>query len=258
MIIIISELYNKHNYLNKDIKFINNESIIEYDMKNAGINILLYNNILNDNDFKKLMSLSKLDRNISVGKFLKNNPDVNEFLINEFINIRKDFFNLNNIEDNNVLSIKKDAVVLINKTASVTKLNDFYEFLPKEKSNSYININNKEHYYNIENNLLITKGYSEEVKMFQKDYIFKFLSECLLLLSVHNKDNLFEKCIVFKDNYVKKNLDFGYYKDIYLNKYIFQINSYLFEKLVVDKELLTYCNINNNLNFIIELFNTIL
>lgn len=253
---LVSSLYKKHNYLNKCITFINNSMIVEYDMHNAGLSILHHNGIIDDENFNYLQSLDKLQKNITVGKFLRDNSDANDFLVQEFVNVRKEFFTQNNINDDSVLAIKKDAIFLINKSPHVLKLNDDYEFIKKNIYNSYININGKEHYYSMNDDILDTKGYSKEIKEFHKNYLFKFLKECLKIKMPNNDYLLTEKLLVFKNEFVEKSLDIGYYNDILFGGYLVDIcgNVYTVPNISNTENVI----INNNLNFLLELINKIL
>lgn len=256
---INTNIYKKHNYLNKEIDFINNASIIEYDMKNAGLSIIYHNNILSKKDYDYLMSLDKLEKNVKVGKFLRDNPDINNFLMEEFINIREIFFDLNSIKEEEVLSIKKDSITLINKFPNYLIIDDFYEFRNKGSYKSYININNKEHYLDNSNNLLITKGYSQEIKDSHNKYLFNFIKKCLKYKIINNEDQLFEYCIKFKDDFIKFNLNKEYYLDIINSKYLFKIFDKIYYLDDIDEELNKKdLFINNNLSFIIECINKIL
>lgn len=255
---MVSKLYEKHNYLNKDIDYINNMSIIEYDMKNAGINILRHNNIISQSEYDKLNELPKLEKNILVGKFLKNNKDINNFLINEFVNVRKELFELNDIDDSSVLSIKKDAIYLVDKVLHTTKLNDFYEFKSKNEYTSYININGKEHYFNDFSGVLDVKGYLTGVKERQDQYMFKFLRNILKNNSFKNKDRVFIDLIEFKDDFINCRLENEYYYDLYLGSYIFKLNTILMKLDNIDEELKLLCDKSSNLSFILSLINLIL
>ena len=47
-------LYEKHNYLNKSIRHIINEKLTEYDIKDAGFNIIKRDKLLDYKMIKKL------------------------------------------------------------------------------------------------------------------------------------------------------------------------------------------------------------
>jgi hypothetical protein len=252
-----NNLYLKHNYTNRNIVYLKNNYITEYDMSNAGINILRYNNVFSQEDYDRLNSMGKLEKNILVGKFLKNNPQISEALMNEFINIRKELFEANDIGDDDILSIKKDAVFVINKKMDNLKLNEFYEFQEKNRYDSYISIDGKEFYHKPER-IFDVKGFSKSVKKFHEDWLFKKVEEFVYLDGMNEKDLLFQQLIEFKYDFLNRDLPKEYYFDVVAGNYLFNANEKMLYLEDISEDLKEYCFINNNLNFIVNLINTIL
>lgn len=255
-------LYKKHNYLNKDIKFINNSRIYEYDMKNAGLSILKHYKLISLSQYNNLMeNYDKHSRDVIVGKFLRKNKKVSERLMELFIDCRGQFFEDNQISNEEVLSIKKDAIFLINKKPIVTRLNEDCMFRLKHEYNSYIYLMNKEFYYNLSKDELDIKGFSDEIKDFHSEYLFKFVKECLKLKIMNQEDELFIKLLEFKDDFINKRLNINYYKDLITNTFIFENKKFgiMYETdYLNENDSRDYLLIDNNLNFIIELINNIL
>lgn len=256
------KLFEKHNFLNKDIKYIKNSVINEYDMKNAGPSILLHNELISQKEYDKLMKMDKHTRSVVVGKFLRKNSDISEALMEGFVEMRKEFFELNEIEDIDVLSVKKDAIFLINTIPKVTQINEHCLFRLKNEYTSYLNIRNKEFYYNDLTEQFDVKGLSKEVIESQKDYFLKFIKECMKLGCQGKKDELFIKFLEFKNSYIEKELDTEFYRDLSINKFVFSYN----EKYVLTLDNLKnislkddkYLSINNNLNFLLEMISDML
>lgn len=251
-------LYSKHNYTNKNIAYLRNNIVREYDMVNAGINILKHNNVFTQEEVDKLNSMSKLEKSIKVGKFLKKNPNINEALMDEFIKIRKELFEKNGIEDDDILSIKKDAIFVINKKLNHLQLNDDYIFKEKNKYSSYMYIDGKEFYYDSKRKELDVKGYSKVVKEHHKDYLFKDLAELIYFDTNGDKDSAFKKLIELKHDFVQRELPIEYYLDITQGTYVFELAGNMFGLDNIDESLKQQCNISNNLNFIIRMINILL
>ena len=252
------KLYEKHNYLNKNIEHIKSGYIIEYDMKNAGLEILYANNIFNEKEYNILMSLDKLNRSITIGKFLKNHQDINDFLINQFIEVRKELFELNDINDYSVLSIKKDAVFLIDTKLKYTTLEKNYKFIKKNEYSNYLYLMNKEHYYNVYEDKLDLKGYNKLCIVHQENYIFKELKKIMQLDYYNRKDDMFLLLINLKEDFLNRNLEKEYYYDLILNKYLFSICNRNFSLDFINDDLKKYVLYNNNLKFITEVINRVL
>ena len=79
----MNHLSQKNNYTST-IKYIKNTIITEYDMESAGLNILTELGYFSEDERNRLLSINKLDRNIIIGKLLRNNPKMVEGLENGF------------------------------------------------------------------------------------------------------------------------------------------------------------------------------
>lgn len=258
------KLFEKHNYLNKNIKYIKNATIREYDMKNAGLSILKHEELISEEEYNILMNkYEKQERNIIVGKFLGKNEDISIELMKGFQRARQEFFDINNINESDILSIKKDAIFLINCIPDVEQVNEDYLFRLKNEYTSYINIRQKEFYYSIFNDKLDIKGFDKEIIDNQKDYLFKFLKECLKLDADGMNDKLFIKLLEFKNDFLEKKLPKEYYRDISTNSYLFAYRknnlNFLSMKEIDDNTFRNpFLYLDNNLNFIIELISNLL
>jgi len=252
------KIYEKHNYLNKELEYIRSGTIIEYDMRNAGVEILYGNKIFNKDNYDTLMKLDKLDRSIVVGKYLKEHPKVNDFLIKSFVKIRQELFEKNNIQDDDVLSIKKDAIFLIDREIYNLKLDKGFEFIKKNEYQVYINLFNKEFYYNLYENRLDIKGFGKKIKEHHENFLFKELKEVLKSSYYNDIDGTFLKLINFKDDFVNRTLRKEYYYDIGEGDYLINLLNNMYKLEDIDETLKKEIFINNNLQFIIEMCNKVL
>lgn len=252
-------LSSKHNYTNKEIKYIKNGVITEYDMKNGGPSILKHKKLITDEEYDYLMSLDKLTCNIEVGNWLKDNKEVSIELMNGFREAREELFEKNDIQDDEVLSIKKDAVFLINKTLEKEQLNPDYLFRKKNQYTTYINLNNKEFYYNIFNDKFDIKGFSDKVLEKQNDHLFKFIKDIIKKDSDNLKDEVFLDLLEFKNSFIKKELPKEYYYDVVIGGYLFTYQKNYLQLDEINDELLTnnYLSIDNNLNMILTLISNL-
>jgi len=240
------------------MKYIKSSSIVEYDMKSAGMNILYELGYINEEKFKQLKSMNKYKRNVEIGLMLRKNRDMNEALIKGFEYARQMFIVNNNIQDHEILSIKKDAIYVINKLVTNLDVTDNIKFVKKKEYDTYINIMNREHYINLQQNDIDVKGYREGVFEHHINYMIKFLYDIIKMDSQMDKESIVEELTIFKHRYITFDLPRGYYKDIINNKYIIDME---FDTLTIDnigesnKEILNY---NVNLKFILEVINALL
>ena len=213
-------LYEKHLYRNEDIEYLVNVDIIEYDLKSAGFNISKTFKLLDEKTIKRLEILDKKSRQIELGLLIKNDKEFGKRLNDGFAEARKRFFELNNLQDENVISIKKDAIFTTVRCFN-TKVGEYLNFVEKNTYTSYYNINNIEFYYS--KNHLHVKGISDDLLEKHKEYMLEFLSH-LFYLNETSTEKMRNKFIMeFIKYYKSKQLDIGYYRE--LNRYsVYRLN----------------------------------
>lgn len=204
-------LYEKHNYLNKDIEYLINQEITEYDIKSAGFNLIKKYKLLDQKKIQHLESLDKKRRQITIGLYQKDNKEFKESLNEKFVEIRKMFFEANDIKDDEVLSIKKDAIVTLKKCFNTTF--DNIEFVDKNVYSSYFYINKFEFYVN--DKRLDLKGISDEKLKLHEPYMIDFLYKIFRLLEMNtNKKYIIDNLREFISFYKDKRLHIGYYREL--------------------------------------------
>lgn len=204
-------LYEKHNYLNKDIEYLINTEIIEYDIKSAGFNIIKRYKLLDDKKIKHLESLDKKRRQITIGLYQKNSPEFREELNEKFVDIRKLFFEANDLRDDEVLSIKKDAIITLRRCCNTTF--DNIEFVDKNVYTSYFYLNKFEFYIN--DKVIDVKGISDDKLKLHKNYMLDFMYKIFRLLETNpNKTYIIENLKEFISFYKDRRLHIGYYREL--------------------------------------------
>ena len=107
---MVSDLYKRHFYVNKSIDSLVNNEIIEYDMKSADISIIESKGLISEEEIKLIKSLPKKVRNTKIGKMQKHNKELVKELNKGFTEYRKLLIETNEIDDSDIISIKKDAI----------------------------------------------------------------------------------------------------------------------------------------------------
>lgn len=252
-------IYKRHNYTRRDLKYIKNTSIIEYDMSNAGINILFNKGFLKQDMVDHLNKMNKLTKNITVGKMLQKNPEWNKVMMEEFIKIRKYFMEINNLTDDDILSIKKDAMFIINKKPKNLVLSENYIFREKGTYDTYLNLKNKEFYVNIYEGKFDVKGFSKEALEVQEDHFINFIITSLVL-DREDRFKMFEHIKTYRTLFLNYDLDVENYYDLDDNGYLYKYgkDSVVAVRSDFPPKNKKTCIFNNNYEYLIELINTLL
>ena len=112
----MNELYKKSLYTIK-AKWLIHE-IFEYDISKANISILLQYGYISPTEYNMYAQMSRMQRQIAIGR-LQKIPMYNQALSNGFEMARKELVVQNSINEDDIVSIKKDAMYVM-KRLSVT------------------------------------------------------------------------------------------------------------------------------------------
>ena len=112
-----------------------NSSIIEWDMKRAGLNLIKEFKLLPENLILELEDMPKKDADIKIGKLQIKDKEFSKNLEKAFTDVMNHFLEVNNIDKEfDVLSIKKDACFVINKKITQSTCGEYIKFIPKNES----------------------------------------------------------------------------------------------------------------------------
>lgn len=213
----ISFLYERHNYLNKNIEYLINTEIIEYDIKSAGYNIIRHYKLMENDDISKMEKMNKKRRQIFIGKKIRKDKKLSKRISECFVDIRKQFFDENKLTDTDILSIKKDAIYTLRR-CRVLKFGDV-EFVDKNIYTSYYYLNKKEFYYNSFTETLDVKGISDEMLEYHREFILDFLSKLFKAFEISDQKYIIRVLRDFMFHYKNKDLPVGYYRELNADSY---------------------------------------
>ena len=142
---MMSELYMKDNYLNKNIEILFNKKIVEYDLKSANTSLCREYKLLPEDKIKEIEDKPKSERVKIIGKLMRKDKKFNQGLRDAFIDIRRRFFKENNIQDGDILAIKKDAIFCFDNVEYTNF--GHCTFSEKNTYTSYMYVNRFEFYY---------------------------------------------------------------------------------------------------------------
>lgn len=213
----ISQLYLRDTYLNKNIPFLFNRVIIEYDLKSANTSLCKEYNLLPKEEIDKIEKKNKKGRVVTIGLLQKKDKKFKEALKLAFIDIRKRFFIDNNIKDEDILSIKKDAIFCLKEV----QYTDFgkCKFVKKNVYTSYMYLNKLEFYYNSkgislgDGGIIDVKGIDDEIVKKHQDFMLKFFKNAFKHFESSDQKTIFNFLKRFIDKYKNLELEVGYYRE---------------------------------------------
>ena len=213
------------------ITFLVGRNIREYDISKANINILLYFGIIDQKTYDYLYNLPRMERQVKVG-IMQKNYEVSSALSNGFREMRTLFCTKNNIEENEILAIKKDALYIIDKVPQYTKFRNV-EFLCKNLYTSFYYIGGLELYYNSKYEILDVKGISDNILRYHEHYMKDFLMYMFSLIEKRDYESAISDLNNFRNDYLNLKLSPGYYREfdnrsLYCTKYKYNgLNSFI-------------------------------
>ena len=221
---MISELYNRDMYLNKNIDILSNKTIIEYDLKSANTSLCREYELLPEKQIEAIEDMPKNERVKKIGKLMRKDKKFNEGLKKAFKDIRKRFFIANNIEEGDILSIKKDAIFCLDYQEH-TKFGACV-FSEKNIYSSYMYLNGCEFYYkrNLDNSFkLDVKGIDNTIVEKHNGFMNNILAYIFQLVETSDKQEQLTFMKNFIDKYKHLKLEVGYYRE-YNQESIIRLN----------------------------------
>lgn len=211
---------------NQAITFLTNASIQEWDIAHGNTSIMEAYHLVSQDIIDELNSLDKKQRVIRVGILQTKIPDLKTQMEDAFDDAINEFLKANHLEkDDDVLSIDRDAVHVINANVKVTNFKGAITFRPKHDYNAFIRIGGTE-FYQDANGSIATRGFmgdQTDDKKALRDHVyakleggtFAFIKELFEVSASCNmrREPIFkflkEFCTLYKD----RALDKEYYRE---------------------------------------------
>ncbi len=257
----ISNPFYDKTYFTAPIDYIISSYIREYDISKANANVLFLKGAISKEQYNHLMSLDGNSRYISVGLLQKNKPEISACLKEGIKEMRYLFLTSNNLTMNDILSIKNDAIFIINKIPMITKF-DNIEFVNKNIYTSFykLGVGKIEIYYlyDMVNNIehIDVKGIKDEKIILHKNYFLEFLLVLFNSAQIESLRDTINLLITFYESYLKLELDIGYYREFNAES-LFSIKrigvSSIYKADFLGEDSKSYIDISCNLNILREL-----
>lgn len=211
-----SDLFRKRTYL-APIEYCI-DRITEYDIRHANVSVMRqYSSLLSTEVLDKLDNLGS-QRNIEFGKLIRDSSigqEISKALAKGIIQAKHELFKANGILDQDVLSIKNDAVFIIGRRLKTTTFG-YITFAQKNVYAAYMALGKLEFYYDKKNDEIAVKGLSNEVleETDHKNGMLLFLKTVFNYLIVNNKDGLRKYLREFAADYKSLDLPYQYYREL--------------------------------------------
>ena len=237
-----------------------NSSIVEWDVKRAGLNITKNFSLLSDKKIEELEKMEKMECDIAIGKLQIKDREFSKNLEQKFTDVMNAFLEANDIDkDLDVISIKKDACFTINKNVTKFKFGNYIEFVPKNEYHAYLYIKPFEIYFKRDNTIDIKgltsdKNTRNKILDIHKDGIVNLLQTIINLAESTNMNKYKINSFLhrFVNMYKRKELDYDFYREFNIEsrfRYQFLGNETMVDN--IDDSMLEKVNIEYNYTKII-------
>ena len=206
-------LYERDNWLDTRVEKLVNKQIIEYDLKSANTSLCREYGLLPKDKIDKIDALPKEKRTKRIGVMMRDDKVFKDALVLAFKDIRRRFFEENNLSDEDVLAIKKDAI-FVKGEVPITDFGDCH-FIPKNEYTSYLYLNRFELYYSerFGESRLDVKGMNDEDLKKHEDYMLFFIRKFFHVLQADTWKGSYQYLYRFISKYKKRELEVGFYRE---------------------------------------------
>ena len=211
-----TELYKEVNY-SAQINYYSGY-IVEYDLRKANISALLDRGIIDQNKYQFLHDVDKGYREFYVGNMIKFDENIYKEIQAGIIDAKRMFVELNNIQDEEILEIRNDAIFILTDRPMIEQVNSHYYFAKKNSYTFFIKFfNGNEFFYRYDtmsnSDTIEVKGISDENVALHQNYIIKFIADTIFGIQQNNIENVISDCNIFYQKYINRMLPIEYYRE---------------------------------------------
>lgn len=189
-----------------------NSDIIEYDIKHANTSLMRYYDLYPSEKLDAIDKMSKAKREYTVGMLCRDDKSLSKKLSKSFDDIMTTFLETNDLTEDDLLSIKKDAAFVINRKVK-TRIFGCVEFAIKNVYCAYIKIPCYEFYIKKDKTTDVKGIGDRDALDLHKSGILEFVNTAVELYSKQDAEELSEYLHEFVEAYKKRELPFEYYRE---------------------------------------------
>lgn len=209
-------------WVNPNLPYIVDGQITEYDIKSGNVSIMRtfrdkFTPPLQEDAIQQIASLDKKARVVRVGTMMRDIPGFSKTLETGFNTVVEDFCILNHLDvketSEDIVSIKRDAVFVVNKPVEITTIREYCHFIPKNTYDGYFRIKGFEFYIRYGDRVVDVKGIDDAKLPLHQDGILE------LILDVYgefrnglNRVKVSKWMADYVDAYLSKELPFEMYR----------------------------------------------
>lgn len=210
----INDVLKGQNY-NSSYDVIINSFIREYDISKANINVLYQRGVIDKATYDNLYNSDKSIREKSVGLMIRRDNRIYQEIKQGITEAKYQLITENNIDLEDIVSIKNDAVFVMNNKLEKTKFG-LIDFKLKNTYTIFLKIDGYEfyYYYNPFNGkeVLDVKGIKDDKLKLHEKYFMDFLLSLFNTLQVEGIISAINMIQNFSNTYINKQLDIEYYR----------------------------------------------
>ena len=201
-------------YINKNRTMCVNSSIVEWDIHSGNTSMMYHYNLAPKPVIDKLAAMNKQDRVVAIGKLMKKDKEFSKKLEASFNSIAQDFVEINEIPRENIISIKRDAVYVLNRDIKFSTFGQYVEFVPKNQYTGWLYIKPYEFYFK-DDSTIDVKGLSDNLIPKHEHGMLAFLSDLFDTCRASNmgKGDINQFMAEFSENYKFRRLKDDFYRE---------------------------------------------
>lgn len=185
-------------YTDKSITFLVSD-IVEYDIREAGFSIIKERNLLPQEQIDEIARIqNKKDRHIKVGLVQRGNKKLREDLTKGFKDFRVWFGEANQLTDDDILSVKKDAI-FVKKFCYNTEYGDHIRFIEKNVYTAFMQFGSFEFY--LKEDGLDVKGILNDNLELHVRGMLPIIRRVMVLLSQYDEEEALKYVVKTMNDY---------------------------------------------------------
>ena len=212
-----TKIYDRINYTTR-LPYIVNSFIREYDLSKANISSLLYERRISDNEYREFYNMDKIYREIKIGMMIKNDLSIYKSIRNGIQHAKKLLIEANSIGENEIVSIKNDAIFVYGRELHNT---NFPPFIFKEKNvyTIFMKLCNLEIYYGDCNNIdgtvstnIDIKGISDNKIKLHQNGMLDIICDVCYMVPRERPSVILNHLTLLYNKFIHKQLPINYYR----------------------------------------------